>query len=445
MKLAYGTAILGCCLIGAFAQTKTPEAALIETYCLGCHGPAKAEASVRLHDFDASHAAKDPELAERVVRQLRARTMPPVGAPRPKDAAYNTVIEHLTAQLDSAVPRAVQPLDDQKLAARLAAFLWSAGPDQPLLEEARRGRLHEPAVLEKQVKRMLADEKANALVTGFFDRWLFVDKLAEVKPNAKLYPEFDEPLRESLRRETELFLAHQLREDRNVAELWTADYTFVNERLARHYGIANVKGAEFRRVNLPNPERAGLLGQGAILTITSHLNSGDMYEAYTSAATRAKWIRTRFLGVNPPPPFPGAQPPPTDKPLSRYARVLPASPCTNCHRNFFPLGYGLENFDTLGRWRTEDGAGPVDASGAMVDGTEFRGASAMRKALLARMDAFHTTLAERVLAYARGGTEAALEPAAPEDMPAVRAIVRDAAKGGYRWSAMIAGVALAVQ
>jgi hypothetical protein len=279
---------------------------------------------------------------------------------------------------------------------------------------------------------MLSDAKSKAFVAGFFGSWLELDRLADVKPDPQFFPDFDEPLREAFRRETDLFIESQLREDRDPLELWSANYTFLNERLARHYGIPNVSGPEFRRVTASGPERAGLLAQGSILTITSHTNtSAVMGEPAASAATRGKWIRKHFLGVNPPPPANNNFSRQKGMPLSKQTRALPASPCTNCHRNFFPLGYGLENFDPLGRWRTHDGSEPVDASGTMVDGTPFTGPFELRRALLERSDAFRTTLTEGLLAYAIKGRP---------DVPAVRAVLRDAEPRNYRWSALIAGI-----
>jgi hypothetical protein len=377
---------------------------------------------------------------ERVLRQLRAGTMPPVGAPRPDRAAYASVTSSLAAALDRGSSRKPQP-GDAEIATRLAAFVWGGAPDQALLDAARSGRLKDAAGLEQQVRRMLSDARSNALVAGFFDPWLELDSLARVKPDTQVFPDFDEPLREAFQRETDLFIESQLREDRDPLELWTANYTFVNERLARHYGIPNVAGPEFRKVSFSGPERAGLLGQGSILTINSHADTSQVMGApAASPATRGKWIRKHFLGVNTPMPFPNTFARQAGMPLAKQTRALPASPCTNCHRNFFPLGYALENFDPLGRWRTMDGGEPVDASGAMVDGTRFNGAVEFRQALLEHSDAFRTTLTERLLAYAVKGRAGISQATAPEDMPVVRAILRDAESRNYRWSALIAGV-----
>jgi hypothetical protein len=427
-------AVFIACLSGAFAQAPRPAANLpdlVQTYCVTCHSRNDPEAGISFEQLNPSQVSADAGSWEKVLRQLRARTMPPVGGPRPNPAAYESALSSLGTALDRGSPRRPQP-SDTEIASRLAELLWSGPPDQSLLDAAKSGRLKDPAVLEQQVRRMLADPKSKALITGFFDPWLELDRLAAVKPDATVFPDFDEPLREALRRETELFVESQLRDDRDPLELWSANYTFINERLARHYGIPNISGAEFRRVTFSGLERAGLLGQGSILTINAHTDTSRVMGApAASPASRGKWIRQHFLGVNPPPPFPNTFSRQEGMPLSKQTRALPASPCTTCHRNFFPLGYGLENFDPLGRWRTVDGADPIDASGAMVDGTPFNGAAELRKALLERSDAFRTTITERLLAYALKG-----QP----DMPAVRAVLREAEPKNYRWSALIAGI-----
>jgi hypothetical protein len=411
------------------AQALPP--AMVQTYCVTCHNQNQAEGHIAFDQLSLNQVSTDADSWERVLRQLRARTMPPVGAPRPDRATYESAVSSLAAALDRGSQQRSQP-GDAEIASRLAALLWNSPPDPQLLDEARRGRLKDSAVLEPQVRRMLSDPRSKAFVTGFFGSWLELDRLADVKPDPKFFPDFDEPLREAFRRETDLFIESQLRDDRDPLELWSANYTFLNERLARHYGIPGVSGPEFRKVTASGPERAGLLGQGSILTITSHTDtSAIMGEPAASPATRGKWIRKHFLGVNPPPPFNNNFSRQKGMPLSKQTRVLPASPCTNCHRNFFPMGYGLENFDPLGTWRTQDGADPVDASGAMVDGTAFTGPVELRRALLERSDAFRTTITERLLAYAVKG---------PPGMPAVRAVLREAEPKNYRWSALIAGI-----
>lgn len=431
------------CLAETFAQAPatTPGVApMVQTYCVGCHSQTGAEGGIALDGLNPDRASTDADSWEKVLRQLRARTMPPVGAPRPNQAAYEAAISSLASALDRGYQPRAQP-GDTEIATRLAALLWNSAPDQPLLDDARLGRLKDSAVLEQQVRRMLADAKSKALVTGFFDPWLQLDVLAAVKPDPQFFPDFDEPLREAFRQETDLFIESQLRDDRDPLELWSANYTFLNERLARHYGIPNVSGPEFRKVTASGPERAGLLGQGSILTLTSHTDiSPIMGEPAASPATRGKWIRKHFLGLNPPPPFPNNFSRQKGMPLSKQTRALPASPCTNCHRNFFPLGYALENFDPLGRWRTQDGTDPVDASGAMVDGSQFTGPVEFRRALLERSDAFRTTIAERLLAYAVKGRGGITQSTVPADMPTVRAVLREAEPKNYRWSSLIAAI-----
>ncbi|HSP67301.1 MAG TPA: DUF1592 domain-containing protein [Bryobacteraceae bacterium] len=433
-------AVSAASLVEALAQapgTSPGLPAMMQTYCVTCHGQTGAQAGLAIDKLNPEQVSADADSWEKILRQLRARTMPPVGAPRPDRAAYESVISSLAAALDRGAARNTNRLDDLELASRLAAFLWSGAPDPPLLDDARAGRLKDPAVLERQVRRMLSDSRSKAFVAGLFGPWLELDRLADVKPDPQFFPDFDEPLREAFRRETDLFIESQLHDDRDPLELWSANYTFVNERLARHYGIPNISGPEFRRITWPGPERAGLLGQGSILTINSHTDTSAIMGApAASPASRGRWIRKHFLGVNPPPPFNNNFSRQKGMPLAKQTRGLPASPCTNCHRNFFPLGYALENFDPLGRWRTEDGGELIDASGAMVDGTAFRGAIELRRALLERSDAFRTTLTERLLAYAVKGQHGT----PPEDMPTVRAVLREAAPKDYRWSALIAGI-----
>jgi hypothetical protein len=292
---------------------------------------------------------------------------------------------------------------------------------------------------------MLSDSKSTALITGFFDNWLWLDQLTTLKRDNTLFPELDDELLGGLRRETELFVESQLREDRSPLDLWTANYTFLNERLARHYGVPNIAGPEYRRVTWPTPERAGLLGQGSILTLTSRpYASYPVDVATTSPAMRAKWILTRFLGVDPPTTLPGIPSAdfPFEKhtPLVKQSRTFPATPCLACHRSFFPLSYGLENFDVLGRWRSDYGRDSIDASGTMVDGTTFNGPVELRRALLERQDAFLTALTEKLMAYASDGTTAAM-PTPPSRMPAVRRALRDAEPQNYSWSSLIAAIA----
>jgi mono/diheme cytochrome c family protein len=326
-------------------------------------------------------------------------------------------------------------ISDVELASRLSFFLWSSIPDDELLNLATKGKLREPAVLEQQVRRMLADRRSSALVSNFAGQWLYLRNLPGVVPTEFVFPDFDESLRQGFRRETELFFENLVRGDRSVLELLTADYTFVNERLARHYGIPNVSGARFRRVALTGDERRGLLGQGSILTVTS-------YPQRTSPVLRGKWILENFLGAPPPmrpPNIPDLQPTNAEgKVLSmreqmEQHRANPA--CAGCHALMDPLGFALENFDAVGKFRTVDSAfEPIDASGMFPDGTKIDGPADLRKALLNHSARFITTVTDKLLTYALGrGVES-------YDAPAVRAIVRDAEPAGYRFSALVLGI-----
>src|SRR5499427_1112540 len=445
--LIFGIAFASVPVVVTAQNTVTP-AAMIKTYCASCHSGQAPPGRLSLDQLDANRPSEAPETWERVVRQLRARTMPPMAAPRPDNKTYESTIASLTSTLDRAATTATAtaaPLTDTELALRLAKLLWNGEPDEELRDAAAQGTLHQAQALQGQVRRMLSNTKSAALVTEFFDTWLSLDQLATTKPDNTLFPEFDDELRGTLKRETELFVESQLREDRNPVDLWTANYTLLNERLARHYGIPNVAGLEYRRVTGLGPERAGLLAQGSILTLTSRAYSDYPVDIpTTSPAMRAKWILTRFLGVNPPTPLPNIPPKdfPFEKrsPLVKQSRGFPATPCLACHRSFFPLSYGLENFDVLGRWRSDYGSDPIDASGTMVDGTTFNGPVELRRALLERRDAFLSTMAERLVAYSVGGKTSLDEPTPASRMPAVRAALREAEARGYSWSALIAAI-----
>jgi hypothetical protein len=337
-----------------------------------------------------------------------------------------------------AAPSSLYRIGDIELASRLSFFLWSSIPDDELLRAAERGVLGKPAELERQVRRMIADPRADAFVSNFAGQWLYLRNLDAVIPVQSIFPNFDDTLREGLRRETELFFASVLREDRSVLELLNADYTFVNERVARHYGIPNVKGSHFRRVQSPaDSPRRGLLGHGSILAVTSRADR-------TSPVVRGHWILENLLGAEPPPP--PANVPPLDATnvtngsgtmLSLRERLTAhrENPsCASCHLTMDSLGFALEGFDAVGRWRTIDELGdPIDTSGTLPDGSAFRNLDEFRAALLSS-ELFRIVLAEKLMVYALGrGIE-------PYDMPAVRAIVRDAADEDNRFSRFILGV-----
>jgi hypothetical protein len=408
---------------------------VIDTYCAGCHnGSMRSPSGVLLDQFDAARISASPAVWSRAYRQLQAGTMPPLGAPRPDRATYDSLLTSIEQSLvaNSSRPAAAA---DQEIALRLSTLLWNSAPDASLLEDAQRNRLRDRTTLERQIQRMLADDRTQAFVSRFFFPWLELDKLGNAEPDKKFFPDYDVTLRDSLAKETELFLLSQLRDDRDAIELWSANYTFLNEQLARHYGVPNVTGEQFRRVPLSTPERAGLLGQGSVLMVTSRHQHG-VDAAYTTPATRAKWVRLHFLGAPLPNPFPSAQPVKPELPITPQTRTLPIEPCITCHRNFFPLGYALESFDPIGRWRTHDQAGPVDTSGAFVDGTSTNGVVELRRVLLQRPDAFRTTITERLLVYANGGSAGA--PATPETLIRARQIL--GSTPSTRWSALIASI-----
>ena len=339
---------------------------------------------------------------------------------------------------DNVAPGTNYRVSDLELASRLSYFLWSSAPDDRLLTLAAAGHLHEPKQLEAETRRMLADPRSEALITNFAGQWLYLRNLKSVQPDIFTYPNFDDNLLDSMRRETELFFGSIMREDRNVTDLLTANYTFVDERLARHYGIPNVEGNRFRRVTLTDPNRFGLLGQGSILTVTS-------FATRTSPVVRGKWVLENLLGA--PPPNPPANVPPLresatgTKDVSVRARLEEhrENPvCAACHTKMDPIGFALENFDGTGVWRTKDGLDPIDASGTMVDGTPVNGPASLRAALMARSDVFIRNLTQKLLTYGLGrGVEY-------YDMPAVRAIDRDAARENNRFSAIILGIVKSV-
>jgi len=329
---------------------------------------------------------------------------------------------------------AIYPVSDLEMASRLSFFLWSTIPDDELLNIAAQGKLKEPATLEKQVRRMLADPRSKALVDNFAAQWLFLRNLQSFVPDSDEFPNWDDNLRQAMRQETSLFFESIMREDRSVLDLLTADYTYVNERLARHYGIPNVYGSQFRRVRIADENRRGLLGQGSVLAVTSYPNR-------TSPVLRGKYILENILGT--PPPSPPANVPPLKetgddgKPMSSKAlleqhRANPA--CATCHRIMDPLGFSLENFDATGKWRVKEAAGVVDASGQLADGTPVDGPSALRQAILKHPDQFVRTMTEKMLTYALGrGLDY-------YDMPVVRAIARDAAAQNDRFSSIVVGI-----
>ena len=332
-------------------------------------------------------------------------------------------------------PNSVYRLDDLALASRLSFFLWSSSPDDQLLSLATQGKLKDSAVLQQQVKRMLADDRAKSLIANFAGQWLQLRNLKTSSPDLQAFPDFDDNLRQAMKEETTLFFESIMREDRNVIDLLNADYTFVNERLARHYGIPNVYGSQFRRVTVQNETRRGLLGQASILTVTSYPNR-------TSPVERGKWILTNLLGVPPQPPPPNV-PPLQDsssdgKILSlreRMEKHRANAVCAGCHRQMDPIGFALENFDGVGHWRTTEDGARIDPTGTLFNGASLDGVVGLRQALVARPEIFVGVLTEKMLTYALGrGIEY-------YDMPAVRKIVQDAKGQDFHFSSIVLGIA----
>jgi hypothetical protein len=337
-----------------------------------------------------------------------------------------------------ATPAMAYRISDLELATRLSFFIWSSLPDEELLDLAVAGKLRDPDVLETQVRRMLSDDRSKSLVNNFASQWLHLPNLDSVTPDLRRFPDFDDNLRQAFRRETELFVESVFRGDRSVLELLKTDYTFLNERLARHYGIPSVFGSRFRRVHLdPKYKRGGLLRQGSILTVTS-------YATRTSPVIRGIWVLKNIIGTPPPPPPPNVPPLKENKvdatlPMrERLAehRVNPA--CASCHNTIDPVGFALENFDAVGRWREFENGAAVDASGGLPDGSVFVGVANLENGLLERPELFVYALSEKLLTFALGrGVEV-------YDAPAIRQIVRDAQANEFRFSSIIVGISKSV-
>jgi hypothetical protein len=329
-------------------------------------------------------------------------------------------------------------LSDVEFASRLSFFLWSSIPDDELMDAAIAGKLYEPDVLESQVRRMLADQRSETLVTNFASQWLYLRNLDGIRPDMRLFPDWDDNLRQSFRRETELFFESIFREDRSVLDLLSADYTFLNERLAKHYGIPNIYGSRFRRVDLgPEVMRGGLLRHGSVLTVTS-------YATRTSPVIRGKWVLENILGVPPPPPPPNVPALEATKIAAnltvreRLAAHRENPACYACHQLTDPVGFSLENYDAVGQWRTLDGDAAIDASGGLPDGSEFDGIEGIEEAILARPEIFAGVVAEKLMTYGLGrGTEY-------YDAPAIRKVVREAKADDFRLSTLLLGITKSV-
>jgi mono/diheme cytochrome c family protein len=340
-----------------------------------------------------------------------------------------------TAMRAAAMTDGPLRLSDFELASRLSFFIWSSVPDDQLLDLAGQGKLKDRRVVEAQVKRMLADPRSRALIENFAGQWLELRRLETVSPVENIFPEFDAELRDAFKRETELYFDSMLRGDRPVSELLTANYTFLNERLARHYGVPNIAGAHFRKVTMTDPRRVGLLGQGSVLTVTSQ-------GTRTAPVLRGKWMLENVLGAPVPPPPPNIPP---LKGTSESGEVLTGRAaleqhrknpvCANCHARMDPWGFALENYDAIGKWRDTEGSKPIDPVAVLLDGTKLDGPVGARQVLLARQDQFVKTVADKLMVYALG------RPVEYFDRPALRTILRDAAPANYTWSSLIVGIA----
>ncbi len=337
-------------------------------------------------------------------------------------------------EIDKQKGEGSHPIDDWELATRLSYFLWSSMPDEELFDHAGKSDLHQPAVLEAQTKRMLKDPKAHALVENFADQWLLIRNLKNATPDTALFPTFDEPLRRAMQNETELYFENVVREDRSILDFIDSDYTFVNERLAKHYGIEGVKGDEFRKVSLKDGRRGGVLTQASVLTVTSN-------PTRTSPVKRGKFILDNILGAPPPPP-------PPDVPALKEAKEVAdsvslrqrmelhrANPaCASCHQKMDPLGFGFENFDAIGAWRDQDGKNAIDPAGVLPDGSSFKGPAELKTILKARQQDFAHCLTEKMLTYALGrGLERM-------DRCVVEEVTRDVVQNQYTFSSLVLGI-----
>jgi beta-lactamase regulating signal transducer with metallopeptidase domain len=412
------------------------EREFVAAYCVSCHNARLRTANVDLEAFSVEQVTSNPELAERVVRKVRSGLHPPAGLPRPERAAADIVSRMLETVLDSAdggnwTPERVETLTDRDLAARLSKFLWSGEADAALIKLTAQGKLRDPRTLHQQIGRMLTDTRSDPFIRGFFDRWLSLDHLEALKPEPATFPQFDEALRLALRKEMDLFLASQVRDDHRVIDLLTANYSFVNDRLVQHYGLADRPGDQFRRVTLSDQARFGLLGKGGVLAVTSYANR-------TSPVLRGKWVLETLIGVQAPPPPPNVPALKNGTDLGSMRERMAAHAknpvCASCHATMDGPGFALENFDAIGRWRNADGGSTIDASIQMADGATVDGPAGLRDWLVERQDLVVTTVTLKLLSYAIE------RPAKLADMPAVRTIVRDAAAANYRWSSIIEGI-----
>ena len=451
-EVYFGNAAVDSVAIGGpyetYGSTETPSRAAIFS-CRPADGEDQTACATEILSSLARRAYRRP-VAETDLRTLLEFFEQGRTEGGSFDAGVQLALERLLVDPDfllrlevdppSVPPGSVYRLSDLEVASRLAFFLWSSLPDEALLEAAERGRLRNPEVLEQQVQRMLADRRADSLVDDFAVQWLHLRNLDEVRGDPVPFPDYDDNLVSAFRKETELFLSSTLRGDRSVLELLDADYTFLNERLAKHYGIGGVYGERFRRVPLPDDSvRRGLLGQGSVLTGTSRANR-------TSPVIRGKWILENILGTPPPPPPPNVpdlveeRDPRKVLPMREQLAAHRANPvCASCHAQMDQLGFALENFDAIGEWRDVYSSGlPIDVSAELPDGTRFDGPTELRKVLLSYSEQFLTTATDRLLTYALGrGLEAS-------DAPAVRQIKREAAQENYSFRSLVQGIAVSM-
>ena len=416
---------------------------LVENYCRGCHNASNGAGGLDLGALNPGNVSENTSAWENILRRLRARRDPPANSPRPDDRTYRSVIARLEQALDGAYSanntvNTADRVTDTEWANRIAALIWASAPDAPLLDDARAGRLQDASVLNRQVVRMLRDPKSTNLVSSFLQPWLLLDQVEKLSMDPTVFPQVDQELVQSMDTEARLFLENQLREDRPVLELWTANMTYVNERLARHYGIPGVSGKEFRRVTWPDRNRAGILGMSAPLATLSN-------PSRTSPTNRGIYVFRKFLGMNPPDP-PANVPPIAEGVAARSPSMRDRitahktiAACANCHASFDPLGFALENFDAAGQWRATEAGVTIDASGTFIDGTRFTGPAELRAGLLRYSDAYYYSVTQQLLAHAlhRKGRPGRLYD---YEMPSVRAIVRSAAARDYRWSSIVSGV-----
>ena len=433
-RVAFALLISIVLAVSASAQTDVSSVfnPLFTNYCTSCHNQMRKVAGLALDSLNTSNVSENAAVWEKLLQRLRARRDPPYGSPHPDDAVYQSAVSAAESALDRAYPNvpltATNRVSDAELAGRMAKFIWNGSPDTALMDAVKKGDLRKPAGLDQQVRRMLKDPKASNLVTGFFIRWALWDRLDKVQSVA-------EALRQDLETETRLFFENQIREDHNALDLWTANYTFLNDKLANHYGVSGISGSEFKKFTFTDNARAGILGQGSFLTVTSPKDR-------TSPITRGRTVLTTFLGVGLPDPSPNVPPLKLNDPRPMRARMQahetnPA--CSNCHLTFEPVGLGLENFNPLGQWRNTEGEESIDASGFFVDGTKFNGPAELRAALLNYRGAYYNNITQKLLGYALGRQGRAWS-VSDNEMPSVRAIVREASTHDYRWSSIVLGI-----